>query len=53
MYKTAVNYKGVWLVPNSEAFVLWQNREKGKNQELLDKLIEKCSNDKRKLEGTK
>ena len=53
MYRNAVEYQGVWLAPGSEAFELYKERTKGKNQKLLDDLIKKCEADKKKLEGRK
>ncbi len=53
MYRNAVKYKDVWLAPGSEGYELYKEREKGKNQKLLDDLVKKCDNDKRKLEGMK
>lgn len=51
MYRNAVKYKDVWLAPGSEGYELYKEREKGKNQEKLDKLIKECSDRKRKMEG--
>lgn len=49
MYRNAVEYKGVWLAPGSEALELY----KLKQFQKLDELLAECDKNKRKLEGTK
>ena len=47
MNKNAVLYKGIYLMPGSEAFTL---HKEGKTEQL-NALLRKCDQDKRKLEG--
>ena len=50
MYRNAVQYKGVWLAPNSQAFQLYQDKKFRELDQLMKEVAER---DRQLMEGTK
>lgn len=50
MYRNAVQYKGIWLAPNSQAFQLYQDKKFKELDQLMKEVAER---DRKILEESK